>query len=46
MKSHSPAVFTDCMKVAAIDPYGSADDLHNVIRELNTYDLECVVVSD
>lgn len=43
---HSPAVFTDCGEVAAIDPNGSADDLYNVIRELNTYDLECVVVSD
>lgn len=43
---HSPAVFTDCGEVAAIDPNGSADDLYNVINELNTYDLECVVVSD
>ena len=43
---HSPAVFTDCGEVAAIDPNGSADDLYSVIRELNTYDLECVVVSD
>lgn len=43
---HSPAVFTDCGEVAAIDPNGSADDLYNVIRELNTYDLECVVVPD
>ena len=43
---HSPAVFTDCGEVAAIDPNGSADDLYNVISELNTYDLECVVVSD
>lgn len=43
---HSPAVFTDCGEVAAIDPNGSADDLYNVIRKLNTYDLECVVVSD
>ena len=43
---HSPAVFTDCGEVAAIDPNGSAEDLYNVIRKLNTYDLECVVVSD
>lgn len=43
---HSPAVFTDCGEVAAINPNGSADDLYNVISELNTYDLECVVVSD
>lgn len=43
---HRPAVFTDCGEVAAIDPNGSADDLYKVIRELNTYDLECVVVSD
>ena len=43
---HNPAVFTDCGEAAAIDPNGSADDLYNVIRELNTYDLECVVVSD
>lgn len=43
---HSTAVFTDCGEVAAIDPNGSADDLYNVISELNTYDLECVVVSD
>ena len=43
---HRPAVFTDCGEVAAIDPNGSVDDLYNVIRELNTYDLECVVVSD
>ena len=43
---HRPAVFTDCGEVAAIDPDGSADDLYNVLRELNTYDLECVVVSD
>lgn len=43
---HRPAVFTDCGEVAAIDPNGSADDLYSVIRELNTYDLECVVVSD
>lgn len=43
---HSPAVFTDCGEIAAIDPNGSADDLYNVLSELNTYDLECVVVSD
>lgn len=43
---HSPAVFTDCGEVAAIDPNGSADDLYSVIRELNTYDLECEIVSD
>lgn len=43
---HCPAVFTDCGEVAAIDPNGSADDLYIVTRELNTYDLECVVVSD
>lgn len=43
---HSPAVFTDCGEVATIDPNGSADDLYNVLSELNTYDLECVVVSD
>lgn len=43
---HRPAVFTDCGEVAAIDPNGSADDIYNVIRELNTYDLECVVVPD
>lgn len=43
---HRPAVFTDCGEVAAIDPNGSADDIYSVIRELNTYDLECVVVSD
>lgn len=43
---HRPAVFTDCGEVAAINPNGSADDLYNVISELNTYDLECVVVSD
>lgn len=43
---HRQAVFTDCGEVAAIDPNGTADDLYNVISELNTYDLECVVVSD
>ena len=43
---HSPAVFTDCGEVAVINPNGSADELYNVIRKLNTYDLECVVVSD
>lgn len=43
---HSPAVFTDCGEVAAINHNGSADDLYNVICKLNTYDLECVVVSD
>ena len=42
---HSPTVFTDCGEVAAVDPNGSADDLYDVIRELNTYDLECVIVS-
>ena len=43
---HRPVVFTDCGEVAVIDPNGSADDLYNVISELNTYDLECVVVSE